>query len=50
LFRKYSNSVVDDECVRMEEPKMALDVNDCRARLEALSHVASCIDRAIRFG
>jgi hypothetical protein len=49
LYRKYSHAVVDDECVRIEEPQMVVDVNDCRARLEALSHVATCIERAIRF-
>lgn len=49
LFGMYSNAVVDDESVRVEEPGIMVNANDCRARLEALTRVASSIDRAIRF-
>lgn len=49
LFEEYSNAVVDDESVRLEERRFLLDADACRTRLEDLFQVASCIDRAIRF-
>jgi hypothetical protein len=49
LFGKYSNAVVDDESVRLEERRFILDDATCRARLKDLFEVASSIDRAIPF-
>ena len=49
LFKRYSNAVVDDESVRIEERGIIVDADDCRARLESLVSVASSMERAVRF-